>query len=201
MMQLSPTRFGFAVFALAFASVMSMSAATQPLDAAKSVLRIHVGKAGLFSAAGHEHWVTARIDHGELATGDAPHVAFSVDARKMTVEPDPKLRASDQAEVQRTMQTKVLESEKYPEISFRSTNIENTGPNTWFVTGDLNLHNAQKPVRVEVRYENGAYIGHARIKQTDFGIQPVKVGGGLVKVKDELEIEFTIITLNSRSSP
>jgi hypothetical protein len=27
----------------------------------------------------------------------------------------------------------------------------------------------------------GKYVGHCRIKQTDFGIQPVTVGGGLVK--------------------
>jgi polyisoprenoid-binding protein YceI len=190
-MQLLPARFRLAAFVLAFTSIMS--AATQPLDTARSAIRIHVGKAGLFSAAGHEHWVTARIDKGELTTGDSPHVAFTVDARKMTVEPDPKLSASDQAEVQLTMQTKVLESEKYPEISFRSTNVKSTGPNTWLATGELNLHGTRKPVRAEVRSENGAYTGHARIKQTDFGIQPVKVGGGLVKVKDELDIDFTIV--------
>jgi polyisoprenoid-binding protein YceI len=169
-----------------------MNAATRQIDTAKSAIRIHVGKAGLFSAAGHEHWVTARIDKGELSADD-PRIAFTVDARKMTVEPDEKVSASDQAEVQRTMQTKVLESEKYPEISFRSTSVKSTGRNAWVVVGELNLHNVRKPVRVEVRNENGIYTGHARIKQTDFGIQPIKVGGGLVKVKDELDIEFTIV--------
>jgi polyisoprenoid-binding protein YceI len=176
-----------------FVFISAVSASAQPIDTAKSVLRIHVGKAGLFSAAGHEHWVTAKIEKGELATGDDPHVAFTVDARKMMVEPDEKVSASDQAEIQRTMQTKVLESDKYPEIIFRSTAVKSTGPNAYVVTGELNLHNKSKPVRVDVRNENGAYTGHARIKQTDFGIQPVKVGGGLVKVKDELEIEFTVV--------
>jgi hypothetical protein len=29
--------------------------------------------------------------------------------------------------------------------------------------------------------------------QTDYGITPVKAGGGTVKVKDELKITFTIV--------
>jgi polyisoprenoid-binding protein YceI len=190
-MSLGTRLFGFAFCALAF--VFFANAATQQIDNAKSILRVHVGKAGLLSAAGHEHWVTARIDKSQLSTDD-PRVAFTVDARKMKVEPDEKISASDRAEIQQTMQTKVLESEKYPEISFHSTSVKSTGPNAWTVTGKLNLHGVRKSVRADVRQENGAYTGHARFKQTEFGIQPVKAGAGLVKVKDELDIEFTIVT-------
>jgi hypothetical protein len=32
------------------------------------------------------------------------------------------------------------------------------------------------------------------IKQTDFGIRPIKIGGGVVKVKDKLDISFRIHT-------
>lgn len=184
------TTLGLTLCILALAS--NMNAATQQIDVSKSVLRIHVGKAGLLSAAGHEHWVIAKIEKGELSSDD-PHVAFTVDARKMMVEPDEKVSASDRSEIQQTMQTKVLESGKYPEITFRSTNVKSTGPNAWVVAGELNLHNTRKPVQVVVRNENGAYTGHARIKQTNFGIQLVKAGGGLVRVKDELDIEFTIV--------
>jgi len=31
-----------------------------------------------------------------------------------------------------------------------------------------------------------------RIKQTEFGIQPIKIGGGVVRVKDELEISLRV---------
>jgi len=37
-----------------------------------------------------------------------------------------------------------------------------------------------------------AYSGNARIKQTDFGIQPVRAAGGAVKVKNELDVQFDI---------
>jgi polyisoprenoid-binding protein YceI len=56
----------------------------------------------------------------------------------------------------------------------------------------LTLHGVSKPVSVEVRHEGEAYTGSTRLKQTDFGIQPVSVAGGAVKVKDEVEISFKI---------
>jgi hypothetical protein len=47
-------------------------------------------------------------------------------------------------------------------------------------------------VSVEVTRENSAYVETARIKQTEFDIQPIKIAGGVVKVKDELEISFRV---------
>jgi hypothetical protein len=37
------------------------------------------------------------------------------------------------------------------------------------------------------------YRGAATLKQTDFGITPVTVAGGTVKVKDEVKIEFEVV--------
>ena len=106
---------------------MIASATDRPIDVDNSTLRIHVGKAGLFSTAGHEHWISAPIDRGSLDDSEASaHVAFIVQARKLMVEPDKDLSADKQAEVQRTMEEKVLESDKYPEISFRSRSVEKT---------------------------------------------------------------------------
>lgn len=166
-------------------------AADRTIDPTKSVINIHVGKTGLFSAAGHEHWVDAPISHGRLSEGDGAEVEFAVDARKMKVRPD-KEGASDQAKVQETMQSKVLESEKYPEIFFRSTKVTATGGQSWKVTGALQLHGVSKPVAVEVRLEGNVYTGSARIKQTDFGIKPVSAVGGTVKVRNDLDITFKI---------
>jgi hypothetical protein len=43
-----------------------------------------------------------------------------------------------------------------------------------------------------VRKEGGRYVGSAKLKQRDFGMTPVSVAGGTVKVKDEVKIEFEI---------
>ena len=169
------------------------SATERPIDVGNSSIRIHVGKAGLFSAAGHEHWVTAPLAQGSLDQNESSHIAFTFDARKLMVEPEYNLSAEKQAEVQRTMQERVLESARYPEISFRSTSVTKTGGTMWTVTGVLILHGQSSPVRATVHKAQDKYVGRCQIKQTDFGIQPVVVGGGLVKVKDELDIEFAIV--------
>jgi polyisoprenoid-binding protein YceI len=168
------------------------AAPDKSIDATKSLLTIHVGKSGMFSAAGHEHWVDAPISHGQFNEGAAAHVEFSVDAGKMIVRPDEKISAKDRAKIQETMQTTVLEDEKYPEIGFRSTTVTPAGGQAWKVTGALTLHGVSKVISVEVRRDGEAYAGSARLKQSDFGIQPVTIGGGVVKVKDELDISFKI---------
>ncbi|HLX44677.1 MAG TPA: YceI family protein, partial [Bryobacteraceae bacterium] len=59
-------------------------------------------------------------------------------------------------------------------------------------TGDLSLHGVTKPVTLIVKQTGESYNGHTTLKQTDFGIKPVSVGGGMVKVKNEVEIDFQI---------
>jgi polyisoprenoid-binding protein YceI len=172
-------------------------ATERPIDVEHSTVRIHVRKAGLFSAAGHEHWVTAPIAQGSVEEDEPSHVAFTFLARKLMVEPDKGLSTENQAEVQRTMQEKVYESERYPEISFRSTSVTKTGSDTWTATGVLALHGYSNPVSATVHKAQDKYVGRCRIKQTDFGIQPVSAGGGLVKVKDELDIEFSVIPVRT----
>ncbi|HTZ96257.1 MAG TPA: YceI family protein [Terriglobales bacterium] len=166
--------------------------ADRPIDVAHSMVRIHVGKSGLFSAAGHEHWVAAPIVEGNIAETEPQHIWFRVEAGKMNVEDDPKVSPADQAQVQETMQTKVLYSGDYPEISFRSTSIEKN-KDGWLVQGDLTLHGQTHSVSAVVHKSQNAYVGRCQIKQTDFGIKPITVAGGTVKVKDELQVEFSIM--------
>ena len=58
----------------------------------------------------------------------------------------------------------------------------------------MTLHGVTRPGTVEVTRQNDAYVGAVRLKQTDFGIQPIKIGGGVVRVKDELEVSFRVYT-------
>ena len=186
-----------AILGLAIATSCLAKAAEKPIDIERSTLRIHVGKAGLFSVAGHEHWVTAPIAQGGLEETEPSHIWFRIDAAKLAVENDKDLSSAQQAEVQRTMQTKVLDSDHYPEITFRSTSIERASAGGWLVKGDLSLHGQTHPVSTVVHKQAEAYVGHCQIKQTAFGIHPVTVAGGTVKVKDELQIEFSIAPVPS----
>ena len=66
------------------------------------------------------------------------------------------------------------------------------GNNKWNVRGDLSLHGQARPVEAVVERPNNVYRGSTQLRQKDFGIRPVSVAGGSVKVKDELRVEFEI---------
>ena len=177
--------------ALAIAAV-SLAAQDRNIDVERSTITIHVAKAGFLSAAGHDHWVNAPISSGLFSDSAAPRIEFKVETAKMKVKPDPKVDGKTEATIQKDMEEMTLEVAKYPEILFRSTKVDKLADGQWRVEGLLALHGVSKPVAVSVRQNGDAYAGRATLKQTDFGIKPISAGGGLVKVKNEIEIEFQI---------
>jgi polyisoprenoid-binding protein YceI len=68
----------------------------------------------------------------------------------------------------------------------------------WSLTlaGKLRLHGVEREVTLPVTLTiTGAELearGEVSLLQTDYGITPVKAGGGMVKVADGLRIHFTI---------
>jgi polyisoprenoid-binding protein YceI len=87
----------------------------------------------------------------------------------------------------------VLDAEHFPEISYSSAKVVSTGPGRWEVRGNLSLHGNNQPVVVSASLVGGHYRGSASFKQSQFGITPIRIAGGTVKVKDELKIEFDIV--------
>ena len=126
------------------ASMVILAGPDQPeqaIDTERSFLTVHVGKTGVLSAAAHEHWVNAPIAGGAIAAdGSTPTVRFTVDARRLSVRPEKGVTDKNRADVQSNMQSKVLESNMYPDIVFRSTEVRRTGAVVWRVSGDLTLH-------------------------------------------------------------
>lgn len=167
--------------------------AGRAIDISHSSLRVHVYKTGFFSAFAHDHEVEAPIESGEVKDTDSPIVRLRVDARKMRVL-DPEASVDTRAKIQRTMQgPQVLDADRFPEIHFISTTIEPKGTDRWLVNGKLDLHGETHPVRLEVTLKDGVYKGSATLKQSAFGIKPVTIAGGTVKVKDDLKLEFEIV--------
>jgi polyisoprenoid-binding protein YceI len=158
-----------------------------------------VSKAGLFSALGDNHDVEAPISEGVIDES-ARRVTFVIESRRMKVL-DPNLAADKRKEVQeRMLGADVLDVAHFPQIKFESTGVEQAGPGHMIVHGQLTLHGATRPVAVSVRTENGHYLGSATLKQQEFGITPIAIAGGTVKVKDEVKIEFDIRTSNGTPS-
>jgi polyisoprenoid-binding protein YceI len=169
------------------------SATARPIDVEHSTVTVHVYRSGLFSFAGDNHEIQAPIASGTVDEA-ARTVEFTVDVRRMRVL-DPNLSADKRSQVQEKMLSPdVLDPDRYPEISFRSTKVEPKTGGELSVSGNLTLHGQTRPINVRVLSTQLQYRGSAALKQTEFGIKPIVVAGGTIKVKDEVRIDFDIVT-------
>ena len=166
---------------------------SRPIDAAQSKLTVYVYKSGLFSGFADDHVVDAPIANGTLS--DAAPLAVSIEVRAGDLRVhDPGLSGSKRADAQaRMIGPEVLDTQKFPSIAFASTMVEAVGADRWNVSGRLTIHGQTRPVVFLATRAGGRYRGAVTIKQRDFGITPISIAGGTVKVKDELKIEFDIV--------
>lgn len=186
---------GFLVFAAAFAIAATTSPTVHALsvDVHNSTVKVYVFKTGIFSFAADNHVVDAPLLSGTFDPIKRS-IALMIDAKAMRVL-DPSMPADRRAKVQANMVgTDVLDVEKYPKISFQSTNTTDADAQTWTVTGDLTLHGQTHPVEISVtKIDATHYHGAAVVRQSRFGITPIRIAGGTVRVKDDLKIVFEIV--------
>ena len=163
--------------------------------------QIHVGAAGLFGAFAHNHLIESEKITGcaTIDSKDVTHSSIKLEfpgAGIRVMDPDEK--PADRAEVQKNMETEVLRISEYPNVTFASTAIERAeGAERYRVRGNLTIRGTTQPVVIPLtltRQTDGTYraAGEYKFKQTSFGIKPIQLAGGTVKVKDELQIEFEI---------
>jgi polyisoprenoid-binding protein YceI len=200
-------RFRLTLCVLALAAGLPAAAATRTyvIDASASAVQVHVGKSGVFGFAGHTHEVVAdrfegRVDADvdDLARS-AVELSFDASGLKVSGQGEPE---GDAPKVQEVMAgAKVLDVSRFPAIRFRSRQVAGRraadGAYELQVSGDISLHGVSRPVTLPVRVElSGATLtasGRTALAQRAFGIEPVSAGGGTVKVKNEVGIEFRIV--------
>ena len=192
----NPARFAFLLFAL------TLPAHAADLDLAASKITIHVQKQGLFAAFAHNHIISAPLASGHL---DAEKRTINITFRAQDMKVlDPDASDSERSTIESTMKSaQVLDPARFPEITFASTSVESPAAEAagtpsatahYLVRGNLTLHGVTRPVDISVTLSAAHYTGKVELKQTDFGITPVKIAGGAVRVKDVIEIDFEIVT-------
>ena len=183
-------RFGYAACALALIAATNLNQSVIPMDTAKSKLTVFVYKEGLFAFAADNHEVYTPIVSGSLDQ-TSKTVDLTIDATKMQVQDPPSRRDKVQANM---LGPDVLDVANYPKITFHSSKIETADPDHWTVTGDLTLHGQTRPITLQVvRTDPNTFSGSVMVRQTDFGISPIKIAGGAVRVKNDVKVEFTIV--------
>ena len=141
----------------------------------------------------------ATID-GKLKFDPAHPAAMSVEA---TIDPKSlALNAPPAGFHDQLMGKEFFDAVKFPAITFRSTNVQLTGPHAAKVTGALTLHGVTKPVVLDVTYNGGypanamdpggARIGfsaHTVFKRSAFGMgYGVPAPGSNMGVGDDVDV-------------
>jgi polyisoprenoid-binding protein YceI len=128
-----------------------------------------------------ESWVEAKIDPVSVETGDEQR--------------DAHLRSPDFFDV-----------ERYPDITFRSTEVEGSSPSHFLVHGDLSVHGITRPVALEVEYHGvtsdpwggrrAGFSASTELNREDFDLTwniALEAGGVVVGKKIRLEFEIEAV--------
>ncbi len=162
------------------------------IDTTRSTVTVKVEKSGLFSAFAHNHTIQAPLASGSLDASKRT-ATLSFNTKEMKVV-DEGVKDSERAEIEQTMKSeRVLDVQKFPEVRFVSTSVTQQDSGRYHVQGDLTLHGTTHLVEFPLTFSNARYAGSVKLKQTDFGITPVTIAGGAVKVKDVIEVVFEIV--------
>lgn len=169
---------------------------------------------------GFSHF-TARFTHFDAklkldpANPSAAQLTATIDPRSLQTDyPEPE-KVDFNAELQNDQW---LDVAKFPDMTYRSTSIELTGPATARIHGELTLHGLTKPVDLEATF-NGGYPGmsmdpHARIgfsahgvlQRSAFGVAyGIPAPGTTMGVSDDVDVvieaEFTGPALQAPPKP
>ncbi|HEY2846327.1 MAG TPA: YceI family protein [Pyrinomonadaceae bacterium] len=172
------------------------------IDPSTSTFMVRAHRGGLVWFKGNDHYIAVRDFGGEASlTLDALNPAslsMTIQANSLE-ETGAKFTAPQKATIKKELNEIVLESAKYPTITFRSTGVTGGVKNGGFdikIAGDITLHGVTKhitiPATVTVNGDTLNAKGKFELKRSDFGVKATTAFHGLVRVKDGLTFTFDI---------
>lgn len=180
-----------------------MTALRYVIDKSSSRFTVRAFATGMLSSLGHSPTFGIRDFEGDLEFSpealNGASLRIQVKADSLEVMDD--IKSKDRQEIVSTMNEKVIETAKFPDISFASTGVlvNQLGEGSYQanLNGNLTLHGVSRPVMISTRVTLLGDIlragGEFPLLQSNFGIAPVSVAGGTLKLKDELKFVFDIV--------
>jgi hypothetical protein len=89
---------------------------------------------------------------------------------------------------------KTLKADKFPELTIKFLQFKKTSSNTFQAVVDVKMMTVSRKYPIEFTYFQNSLMGNKRLKFSDFQIVPPKKMGGMVYVKDELDLVFSLKT-------
>jgi polyisoprenoid-binding protein YceI len=162
-------------------------------DSASATCEIHTFREGLLAAIGHDLKIgvtrfTIDVDEATLA------IRASFDARSLKVIgalAGGAVSAKDAAEIEDNIQSKVLDSGRFPTITFTSSTVEREG-GVLKIRGELDLHDKRRNLSMTSHQVGDRQVVEVTLHQPDFGIKPYRAPLGVIKVKPDLVVRVSI---------
>lgn len=178
------------------------------IDAAQSKFMARAFSGGALWFKGHDHFVAVRDFTGDLQLTSGTIIPASLE---MTVRADSLVETRDKfTEPQKQIINKelreiVLETAKYPEITFKSTEVTiklgGGGQFSASVGGNLALHGVTRHITIPVEGTASAATLQARgefmVSRDDYNIKATSAFHGMVRVRDKIKLTFDIIAHQS----
>lgn len=174
------------------------------VEARQSRFVVKAFATGLLSVFGHSPTIAIRDFTGEV--GFSPdhlgEASLRLRIRAESLEVADEVSNKDRREIERQMRADVLDTARYPEIVFESTNIvvEKVMGSQYRarITGNLSLHGVTRQCVIGAQVIAGEDFlrasGEFTLRQSLFNIRPVSAAGGTIKLKDELKFWFDIVS-------
>jgi polyisoprenoid-binding protein YceI len=173
------------------------------LDSSQSRFMVRAFSGGLLWFKGHDHFIAVRDFTGEAQLTPG---AISPASLRMTIRADSLVETRDvfteqeKQIINRELREIVLETAKYPEITFKSTDVTGTLTGGQFeakIGGDLTLHGVTRriviPARVTLVGDTLRAQGEFTVKRGDYKVKATSAAHGLVRVRDKLKFTFDIV--------
>ncbi len=163
---------------------------------------IRTGREGAAARMGHDltleatRWratITVDVDEPSNSRASASVDAASLVVRDASGGPT-GLNASQRAEIEAIVRTKVLDADRHPRITFRSTAVHDEGRRA-FIVGRLSLAGSTRPIRLDLRLapsRTPRMVATALVAQSEFGIEPYSALLGALRVKDQVAVTIEV---------
>ena len=173
------------------------------LDSSRSKFMIRAFAGGLLWFKGHDHFVQARDFAGEarLTPGSVSPASLNLSVRAASLaETREVFNAQQKRIIDTELRDIVLEPDKYPDITFKSTDVSVDARGGLFrvkLGGDLTLRGVTRRVVIpaEVTLEGDALRarGEFNVKRSDFKVPATSAFHGTVRIRDRLKVSFDIV--------
>jgi len=175
---------------------------TYNLDASQSKFMAHANAGGLLWFKGKDHHLAARKFTGQVEI--TPQTIIPASLRLVVKaaslhETGAEFTEPQKEIINRELREIVLHPDRYPDITFKSTNVtvEDSGRREVKIDGDLTLHGVTKritiPAVVTLSGDTLRAVGEFSIDRDDFGVKATSAFHGLVRVRDKVKFEFDIV--------